>query len=177
MAITKVDDWGQWDLFDEFTIHEAAYLWAGYSPPEPGTRVINAVAVKKIMDLLLSKADKIVISKKGARTRVFEHHETKVSRETLLEIAEDLGTTPEFLYPDERTSFGPGKRRTYLRIIRGLLLLVDIQPKQGEFSKMNAPTLCKKLEAVDSDAPRVDSVKSVLTEIDQYLKPKPKKTK
>jgi hypothetical protein len=74
--------------------------------------------------------------------------EFKVSREELIEVAEELEETPRFLFPDisenasrtivqnsEEQRLNPKRRNSYLKLIKGLLYKLKIDPGERSISK------------------------------------------
>jgi hypothetical protein len=144
-------NWEVWDVFDEFSVFDAAYLWAEVEPPPRTFRQILPAHIKALMDAIEKDAggyrgDAIYsVSMSGDSGNRYPE---KVARTALKKMAETMGVKPKFLFKEMRTDIAETttpsledkplhtkERNSYLKFIRGLLRELKIDPSERAIAK------------------------------------------
>lgn len=99
MTITRITDFTAWDLLDEFTPNEAAYLWFE-AEPNHGIGG-HSGTILSLMNTLGSAIDRGELSARKGNPRLWSG--PYIQRESLRQWAERKGQRPLFLFPEDRT--------------------------------------------------------------------------
>lgn len=119
MTVTRITDFTPWDLRNEFTDWETAYLWFGFEPNYSGKYTdhpSNVIGLRAALSEAVQRGElpsrteddsgRRVYHDKWGRERgvyVFAPATTWYSRQALRQWAERKGQRPLFLFPEDRT--------------------------------------------------------------------------
>lgn len=111
MTVHRITDFTPWDLRDQFSDYETAYLWLGFEPNYSNEHPSNVIGLR----LAFSEAERrgelrnqtpsyrqTYHDKWGRERGVFVGTETHYSRHELKRYAERKGQRPLFLFPEDR---------------------------------------------------------------------------
>lgn len=92
---------GDWVHTEQFTVHEAACLWAGYLPG-------NVVGLDAVVQSKIQAAKRLIAmdlrhtldTSENAFSMIGNHDQSYVHRADLVALAEQKGIKPAFLYID-----------------------------------------------------------------------------
>lgn len=113
MTVHRITDFSLWDLRDQFSDYEAAYLWLGFEPSYSNEHPSNVIGLR----LALSEAQQrgelrdqtpsyrhVSYDKWGRERGMFVAMSTHYSRQDLRQFAEASNQRPLFLFPEDRQS-------------------------------------------------------------------------
>jgi hypothetical protein len=165
-------NYSAWDLLDEFSVFDAACLWLEIEPTcelrgaKPPKIEAAMKAIEKHTDAY--RGDSVYIGPPsdtqimldaymGRQTRVHvNRYPENATRTALVQMANDKGVKPKFLFPEMRTESAEGttdkpvnskKRNSYLKLIKGLLEKLNIDPSERGVSKQ-----LEKIGSLSNDA-------------------------
>jgi len=111
MTVHRITDFSLWDLRDQFSDYEAAYLWLGFEPSYSNEHPSNVIGLR----LALSEAQQrgelrdqtpsyrhVSYDKWGRERGMFVAMSTHYSRLNLRRYAEHQHQRPLFLFPEDR---------------------------------------------------------------------------
>ncbi|WP_019502266.1 hypothetical protein [Pseudanabaena sp. PCC 6802] len=165
-------NWTPWDLEDdEFTIFEAACLWLEIEPDEKLLRSCPA-KLRVMMDAIVKYLDRFAKPRKVLSIHdgfmVVQGDEPadtrKVKRTDLEKMAKEKGVKPKFLFkamradntqpttPDlEDKPLHTRVRKSYLRLIKGLLKNAGIEPTEWGIAKVLEGMVTRSGETLGDD--------------------------
>jgi hypothetical protein len=162
-------NWMPWDLCDSFNVFNAACLWLEIEP---------SLEVSRNMPYEVS----VMMNHIQKRAASYGTNSMAVTRAELLKIAEDIGQKPKFLFPEmrpnstepttpdlENSALSTKVRKSYLRLIKGLLKNADIEPTERGLAKLLEGMVTRSGETLSQDTLR-DILKEINSQqIDESL--------
>jgi hypothetical protein len=106
VKVSRKGDLSAWELVDEFSLHEAALLWAGYDPAVTGYLVSDARPVLTGLKQAIIAGRLELEGMEADRVREFFGSfseipdDGRVTREALRNYAEGKKKYPDFLFPE-----------------------------------------------------------------------------
>lgn len=169
-----------------FSLYDAAYLFLDLPPldeyrVEPSKKVRD---MQRLLNYTLAHLkldiDEVTLGHiwDCGRGREPEIVFEAASRSALKKAAEELGMRPIFLFgkkdnPPQVNNESldsaphPLHKKSYLLVIKGLLIIADVTTKDGRFSKMNSSIVKRLLSGVNPPISlKEDTIKKILEEVD-----------
>lgn len=113
MTVHRITDFTPWDLRDQFSDYETAYLWLGFEPNYSNEHPSNVIGLRLAFSEAQSRGElrnqtpsyeRTYHDKWGRERGVFIGTTTHYSRHELKRYAERKGQRPLFLFPEDRSA-------------------------------------------------------------------------